>query len=212
VLTCQALADLRVSGKLHDASSDDVEDDDETPTYLQIITLFIINWLSSGHPVPTDHSNPDARPTDPEWRRYQDVRGPGDGRRPPLTEPIGDPYGDDGWDDTPDDDHDLLLRPLPFHGKHGRDDQPACTPLGTHALAPPYGTANCRLARSAPRPICARLTETPKGARARSVPKGSTRVTHRACASMLAVAQPRLAANSACTNRPSLGRNHSSHP
>jgi hypothetical protein len=29
---------------------------------------------------------------------------------------------------------------------------------------------------------------------------------------MLAVAQPRLAANSACTNRPSPGRNHSSHP
>ena len=212
VLTCQALADLHTSGRLHDNSSDDVEDDDETPTYLQIIAVFIINWMSSGHPVPADHLSPDARPTDPEWRRYQDVRGPGDGRRPPLTEPIGDPYGDDGWDDTPDDDHDLLLRPLPFHGKHGRDDQPACAPLGTHALAPPYGTANCRLARSAPRPICARLTETPKGARARSILKGSTRVTHRACASMLAVAQPRLAANSACTNRPSPGRNHSSHP
>ena len=123
------------------------------------------------------------------------MRGPGDGRHPPLIEPIGDPHGDDGWDDTPSSDHDLLLRPLPFRGKHGRDDQSARIPLGTHALAPPPSTADCRLARSAPRPICARLTETPNKRSYSFSPEREHSSHTPACASMLAVAQPRLAAN-----------------
>jgi hypothetical protein len=61
--------------------------------------------------VPKDYLNQDAQPTSLEWRRYQEVRGPGDGRRPPLTEPLQAPYGDCGGDDgSGQDGHDDLKR------------------------------------------------------------------------------------------------------
>ena len=87
VKTCQALVNL--------ASVDSAK----APDYVALITCFAANWYGSGHPVPADYLNPDAQPTSPEWRNYQEVRGPGDRRRPPLVEPLHAPYGDCGGDD-----------------------------------------------------------------------------------------------------------------
>eukprot|EP00900_Chrysochromulina_parva_P014861 jgi/Chrpa1/23376/Chrysochromulina_OHIO_Genome00027232-RA len=87
VRTCQALVNL--------ASVDSAK----APDYVALITRFAANWYGSGHPVPADYLNPDAQPTSPEWRNYQEIRGPGDRRRPPLVEPLHAPYGDCGGDD-----------------------------------------------------------------------------------------------------------------
>ena len=51
-----------------------------------------------------------------ELRHYQEVRGPqGDGRRPPLAEPLQAPYedcgGDDGSGEHEHDSLDLRLQP-----------------------------------------------------------------------------------------------------
>ena len=88
--TCQALVNLQFAD-VHGAAG--------APTYVTLIALFAANWFCSGHPVPADHLNPDAQPTGADWRNYQEVRGPGDGRRPPLAEPLQAPYGDCGGDD-----------------------------------------------------------------------------------------------------------------
>ena len=76
----------------------------EAVTYVTPLRSLASSWHRSGHPVPIDYLNQDAQPTDPEWRSYQSVRWPGDGRRPTLIEPHQEaPFGDGGWDDGPGD-------------------------------------------------------------------------------------------------------------
>ena len=125
--TCQALADLepRATGPV-------------PPTYPALIATFATNWFRSGHPVPNDYLAADAQPTDPSWRAYQSVRGPGDGRRPPLTEPFQAPYGDGQWDDGLDDpsaDWHLLPREFASHAPTR-----AGTPCTRSALTRPVRT------------------------------------------------------------------------
>ena len=103
VLTCNALANLAAS-----------KDNPPAPSYPSLIAAFASSWFRNGHPVPKDYLAPDAQPSSLEWRRYQEVRGPGDGRRPPVFEPPLAPIGDGGWDDgLGDSDIDPLLQPSP---------------------------------------------------------------------------------------------------
>ena len=128
--TCQALVNLQIAGgESEGGEPDGVEDDTAVaPSYVALIMLFAANWFCSGHPVPTDYLNQDARPTGSEWRLYQEVRGSGDGRRPPLTEPLQAPYGDCGGDDGSGQyGHDGLKRFQPcapttieYHTQHGK--------------------------------------------------------------------------------------------
>ena len=103
VLTCNALANLAAS-----------KDNPPAPSYPSLIAAFASSWFRNGHPVPKDYLAPDAQPSSLEWRRYQEVRGPGDGRRPPVFEPTLALIGDGGWDDGPgDSDIDTRLQPSP---------------------------------------------------------------------------------------------------
>ena len=139
--TCQALVNLQViSGASESGESDGVEDDAAAaPSYVALIKLFAANWFCSGHPLPTDYLNQDAQPTSLEWRRYQEVRGPGDGRRPPLTEPPQAPYGDCGGDDGSGRyGHDGLKRFHPcaptaieYHAQHHAGKRPRLLLTGT---------------------------------------------------------------------------------
>ena len=139
--TCQALVNLLVvSGASESGESDGVEDDAAAaPSYVTLIKLFAANWFCSGHPLPTDYLNQDAQPTSLEWRRYQEVRGPGDGRRPPLTEPSQAPYGDCGGDDSSGRyGHDGLKRFHPcaptaieYHAQHHAGKRPRLLLTGT---------------------------------------------------------------------------------
>ena len=123
--TCQALADLEPCAATP-----------APPTYTTLIAAFAANWFSSGHPVPNDYLAADAQPADLSWRDYQSVRGPGDGRRPPLTEPFQAPYGDGQWDDGLNDpDADWRLLPREFAAAK---TQP--TRAGTPTLTRPVRT------------------------------------------------------------------------
>ena len=131
-LTCQALIDLRLEPN---------QKQGEAVTYLTLLRSFASSWYRSGHPVPIDYLNQDAQPTDPAWRSYQSVRGPGDGRRPTLIEPQTAPFGDGGWDDGPGD-VDLVLNKLDTYAVPSTAAQ---QPSGT----PPQATQPCGLCASA---------------------------------------------------------------
>ncbi|KAL3920328.1 MAG: hypothetical protein SGPRY_005291 [Prymnesium sp.] len=56
--------------------------------YRDAIEQLATKWHQAGHPVPSDYTNEDARPSSPRARVYQKRRGAGDGRRPAVTVPI----------------------------------------------------------------------------------------------------------------------------
>ena len=68
------------------------------PRYGDLIEEFAHAWSMHGYPVPADYLNSDGQPTDIDSRRYQLVRGRGDGRSipraamPERTEEVELPY------------------------------------------------------------------------------------------------------------------------
>ena len=57
----------------------------DAPLYGDLIKEFAYAWNQHGYPVPADYLNPDGQPTDIDSRRYQLVRGRGDGRSIPQA-------------------------------------------------------------------------------------------------------------------------------
>ena len=55
--------------------------------YSELIESFAAAWHAAGYPVPAGYDDPRAMPP-PGARRYQDFRGPGDGRVPPGVVPL----------------------------------------------------------------------------------------------------------------------------
>ena len=140
-LTCRALAGLQQRPPV------------EAPTYIALLAVFVSTWFRSGHPVPSDYLNEDAQPTSPGWREYQLVRGPGDGRRPPLLEQA--PYEESTGEDIENSfgalktDHRRFAAPtlpmLPENGEQGTPytrshDRPTSlariSRYSAHALSP----------------------------------------------------------------------------
>ena len=114
------------------------------------------SWFRSGHPVPKDYLAPDAQPSSLEWRRYQEVRGPGDGRRPPLFKPPLALIGDGGWDDGPgESDLDTLLQPqLPIPDRPAASTGAGESPLLLEPI-PRFARSPCCAPQN--RPAIARL-------------------------------------------------------
>ena len=83
------------------------------PSYSDLIQEFAHSWSQHGHPVPSDFLNADGQPSDAASRRYQLVRGPGDGRS--------------------------LLGAIP---EHGYDELPYTGESASHAVMLPFANAS----------------------------------------------------------------------
>ena len=83
------------------------------PSYSDLIQEYAHSWSQHGHPVPSDFLNADGQPSDAASRRYQLVRGPGDGRS--------------------------LLGAIP---EHGYDELPYTGESASHAVMLPFANAS----------------------------------------------------------------------